>query len=149
MDEHSRRKPLGRAAAAALCGAALVSGTLGAGSAAGARGDSEADVAQSGCVISSMRMYSHYSRRNREHYMIFRPAIRCTRNQAWKVTITIRRRRFGPDKTVASRQYHGTGSRSFIIGAGCKNGNDFNGNIWLNLKPRGPTIDDDRQNVEC
>ena len=103
------------------------------------------------CYISSTYMYSHYSARERKHYIIFRPAIKCTHSDdEWKVSLTIRRQRdIIPDKQVAGKQQRGHGSRKFVISAHCKNGNHFNGDITLNDFSTSSTQHKVKKHVEC
>ena len=93
-----------------------------------------------------MKMKGYYSARNREHYLIFRPRVRCERG--WSALVTIRRRRFGPDAQVARRRFSGRGTRTLTLAIRCKNGNRFNGDVWLDISG-GPTLHAVKKNVEC
>ena len=105
-------------------------------------------AAESGCDISSMLMKSVYRPRSRAHYIVFKPQIQCWRTKTWSVTLAIRRRRLGPDATVATRSFRGVGgTRRFRLATGCKKDNRFNGDIWL--KQGGRTVHAVRKNVEC
>lgn len=49
--------------------------------------------------------------------MTFKVRITCTPSTSWKTTLQIRKRRTGPDKNFAYKQFKGSGSRTFTIGA--------------------------------
>jgi hypothetical protein len=107
----------------------------------------QGSTAQAGCVLKLLRLRMRFashgppkagpkqSARTFTHarFMTFESAISCSSSTTWKVTMQIRRRRTGPDKTVAQKQFSGTGSDRFIIGADCKEGQSFNGNFTINI----------------
>ena len=147
MDERTRiGRHLGRLAALALI-AALAAATL---AAAPASAQSTVKRAAAGCVIAKLNLFSHYSVRLRKRYIVFKPTVTCTGGQKHKATLTIRRRRFGPDQTVASREFPTyPSSKTYGIGAGCKKGQTFNGDLWVKQPPNGPTLHAVKKNVSC
>ena len=146
MSEWNRRELLLGAAAALAAGTAAVLPT---GAVAATADGPEARSAQAPCRIASVRLRSYYSARARDHYMIFSPTVRCDRSsRGWKVKVTIRRRRLGPDAQVAYKAFKGQGSRRFVLATRCKRGSSFNGDIWLDIEG-GPNYHAVKKNVRC
>lgn len=113
-------------------------------------GKTEADSAQSGCVLRSLRLYYSRSPRSGKKYMVFRSSIRCSKFTAWKVSLQIRRRRTGPDKNVSAKQFRGEGSAVHRIAARCSKGQSFNGNFTINIfDGGGVTVSRVVKNKKC
>ncbi len=159
---HSHRSS--KLLAGLMATAALTAVSVLAAPAQGARSPSPT-AAQAGCLLKSLSLRTihvdtdqqpsagpassraHASRIAR--IMIFKSSIQCTGNTSWKVTMQIRRRRFGPDKSVAYKQFKGSGSKRFVIGADCKKGQRFNGNFTINFLGAGQSASRVVKNKEC
>lgn len=127
----------------------------------------DATAAQTGCVLKSLSLRSIHVDTNTPpsagpgpssvragtsriaRIMIFKVRISCTPSTAWKVTMQIRRRRTGPDKTVAYKQFTGSGSKTFIVGADCTGGQAFNGNFVINFLGAGQSSSRVIKNKKC
>ncbi len=92
-------------------------------------------TAQAGCLLKSLSLRTSHAQAGR--IMVFRSSIQCLGNTPWTVTMLFRRRRFGPDKSVAYKQFKGSGSKRFVVGADCKQGQRFNGNFRIDFAGPG------------